>query len=30
MSAGKMTVLEKIKISERYVAIEPSMINPVL
>jgi uncharacterized protein with HEPN domain len=26
----KMTVLEKIKILERYVAIDPSMIDPVV
>jgi hypothetical protein len=26
----KMTVLEKIKILERYVAIDPSMIDPVM
>jgi len=25
-----MTVLEKIKILERYVAIDPSMIDPVM
>jgi len=30
MRTRKMAILEKVNILERYVAIEPSMINPVL